>query len=95
MQNLKTSTKILLIVLSIVAISSAVGLFVSYKTDTVAETIKANILHNSVEKAQNQGHFILTPPEEEVFDKAHEEESTVPESEELEHQEAPNYLARP
>lgn len=94
MQNFKTSTKILFIVLSIVAISSALGLFVAYKTDMVESTIKANILHDSVEKAQNQGHLILTPAVD-VFDKASAPEEKPSEKEPLQHQEAANYLARP
>lgn len=95
MQNLKTSTKILFIVLSIVAISSALGLFVEYKTDMVENTIKANILNDSVEKAHDQGNLILTPPGTDVFDKASALEEKPSEKETKKHQEAPNYLARP
>lgn len=94
MQNLKNTTKIILIVLSIVAVSSAVGVFIKFKTDMVEDTLKTNILHESVEKATNQGHFILTPATE-VFDKESEPEAHPAKEQELEHKEAPNYLARP
>lgn len=72
MQNLKQSTKIILIVVSILAISGALGLFAAYRTEDIGNAIKADLLHESAEKAANQGHFILTPAAD-VFNKEGEE----------------------